>query len=287
MPATIDPSKLDEKIRERWEVDGSQDQNYIVCAVAKGPWIIRGGPEGLYVVTDLKTAGYPYENCVGKLILKGGNWTKDRKGRVAATSEELYITETAEELDDEKLSAELREIGGSISRLLAKNSSPFANYFTVTPRSSHGHPKKGYGPEGVVRHYNSIFVSEIEYEALRHELKLARKTGAGMLAGHLTKLSPESAVAVLGWKELREMASAERGEFFPFGEGVILADVLDKRYDWNGKIQPDAGVVALKLDSDPIVVYQDLEERRLFEIDPLKEDARDEAAFRANKPPGK
>ncbi len=282
MPIVSDPSKLDPQIRGRWEADGRPEQNYIVCGVAKGPWIVRGGPEGLYVVTDLKTAGYPYRNAIGKLILKGGNWTKDRKGWVASTSKELYLTETSEELDhqDPVLQSAARAISGS----LAKNTRPFGNYFTETPRSSHGHPKKGYGSKGVVRHFNSIFVSEISWDELCDRLQVPRQGRHGMLAGYLSKISPESAVSVIGYGELNDMAPEKIGGLLPFGEGVILADVLRGEYGWDGEIKPDESVVALRLNSDPVVVYRDLEERKLFETDPLKEDAEDEHAFRENKP---
>lgn len=111
-----------------------------------------------------------------------------------------------------------------------------------------------------------------------------------MLADYLTKLSPESAVSVLGWEDLKKTPE-ELGSLLPFGEGAILADVLNERYDWKGRIKPDDGVEVfrldsnpvVRLDSNPVVVYRDLEERNLFETDPLKGDAHDEHAFRANR----
>ncbi len=219
----------------RW-VAGGKPNPYIQCFTSKGPIYVVDNHGGFWAaIADLKTAGYPYKNAVGRCILSGGNWTNAEH----ESPLDVIMAEIGEEFNDKRVSSSL-----------AYNTGPFGEYFKIGEQRAHGHEKMG-----TVRIHDTIFVSEIEMDVIFESLGIPKELqNPKGVEEYLNRISPESARRVFSYAELTDGKIS--GVPFAWGDGVEFVDATEHVFGFRPRLETqEDGMTVIKLSTSPVTPY--------------------------------
>jgi hypothetical protein len=230
----------------------SHGNNYWINSFAsKGPIVVtwRNGPP--WIVTDLKTEGYPSRRFVGKYLLTGGNW-RDPEDK---TPLDLYRRELGCEL-------------GALVSVLSPVIEPFADYFDVCSVEQHGNPNmRKVLPEtkGTMYCIASVFSSTLEGEELQEILRIpTAELNRESLRGRIK--STERGVAVLTVEDL----SSGHINNFAAGDGIKLRDYLRERYGIKIAVRTPHGKSIRLTQTTPLTPYAERDILPYLRLNPLK-----------------
>ena len=253
MPIQIDPIVA----RYADEIPEGRAKPWINSHSAKGFHLIEWKDRNPWYWFDRKTTGYLQVNYVGKLVLRGGNWTKiDDKTPRDVYNREVGREETAQ-----------TPAGNVVRSAVLEHSEPFADYLEISAQQIHGNPNKGtiYG-------ITSVFATTIDGGELVGAVKEANPsfelTQANLLA-ELGKISKESGVAIVSTEQCK---IGERMPGFAWGEDQKLVDFLKERgYVSEPKVPILPGPENYRLSTNPETPFSERAEAEFYIVNPLRE----------------
>ena len=253
MPLEIDPIVA----RYADQIPDDRTKPWINSHSAKGFHLIEWSDRNPWYWFDRKTRGYPQINYVGKLVLRGGNWTKlDDKTPRDVYNREVGREETAQ-----------TPAGNVVRHAVLNSSKAFADYLEISAREVHGNPRKGtiYG-------ITSVFATTINGGNLAAAIKETNPsfelTQEALLA-ELQKISKESDVAVVTTEQCK---TGEGMPGFAWGDDQKFIDFLKERgYVSDPKVPILPGPENHRFSTNPETPFSKRGEAELYVINPLRD----------------
>ncbi len=217
--------------------------DFVNTYACKGPIIILGNPRygEMHVWLDRKTAGYPNNGIVGKVIFRGGNWRlKEDK-----TPLDVYVRQLDEETRRLTDAAVPLDADRRIREEVLRKVQPFADYFTAVP--THLLQNPNLDKHRWYCDITSIFVSEIELEFLHQALDVPASEGIGGVNRVLNLISPEAGQEIVSVNDLVTGSHP----LFGFGDDYKMKDVLQHLYGVDTAMSFVKGIEVIQLKTLP------------------------------------